>query len=513
MPRRRKGLADHAFSHVTPLQAGDEVWGYLRVSSDDQADKLIPIMGQEREVRTWADHRGLVLTRIYRDEALSGKSDERGGFLEMVAEAKRLRPSALLVWDWKRFARNQEDAWHWKSILRHDGTDIITINGEIPDVPGPLRYVVESIIHFAAEQDLIALSLSTRRGMRELAKLGYIPSGCEPARGYMVQITTLEMGGRERQARRWVQDPEVWPFVLKAWRMKLDGVSNKRIWAEIGLYKSPACLTTMFRNQTYKGELHFGRDGDEVIIPVPAAVTPEEWQVVQDRRPQIGDGSPRRKASTYLLSGLLICRRCGAAMVGHFSVGTVRADGYRRQTWRYYICSGRQNRRDCQMPRLKADAVEAAVLEVFRDQVLTEASIAESCRAMAAMREGERPLLEQRHAGLQSELEAAEGKLSRLLDALEEGTSGAITVRVREREQEVARLRLAAEDVRRQAVAANQPAMLDIAAQRARLERFMREGPPGDLRAMLADYGLRVTADEETLTIEYAYPFEVPTPL
>jgi hypothetical protein len=96
--------------------------------------------------------------------------------------------------------------------------------------------------------------------------MGYVPSGSRPPRGYKVEFEEVEIEGRRRKVRRWVEDPELWPLVRRAWEMKLAGMSHRRILEETGLYKSPGCLTTFFRNPSYKGELVFG--GTVIRVPV-----------------------------------------------------------------------------------------------------------------------------------------------------------------------------------------------------------------------------------------------------
>ncbi|MGQ9554181.1 MAG: hypothetical protein ACUVWR_08730 [Anaerolineae bacterium] len=39
---------------LRPLQAGDEVWAYLRVSTGEQAERVIPILGQRQAIERYA---------------------------------------------------------------------------------------------------------------------------------------------------------------------------------------------------------------------------------------------------------------------------------------------------------------------------------------------------------------------------------------------------------------------------------------------------------------------------
>lgn len=94
---------------------------YIRVSTENQTE-LSP-SSQLKIIRKFADEKGYLIDEkfIFRDNGISGRyADKRPEFNRMISLAKQKPPlfSAVLVWKFSRFARNQEESIFYKSLLR-----------------------------------------------------------------------------------------------------------------------------------------------------------------------------------------------------------------------------------------------------------------------------------------------------------------------------------------------------------------------------------------------------------
>lgn len=113
-------------------------------------------------------------------ESVSGRhAQKRPEFQKMIALAKQ--PShpidAILVWKFSRFARNQEESIVYKSMLKKDQVDVISVSE--PLVDGPFGTLIERIIEWMDEYYSIRLSGEVLRGMKEKAlQNGYQASPC-----------------------------------------------------------------------------------------------------------------------------------------------------------------------------------------------------------------------------------------------------------------------------------------------------------------------------------------------
>lgn len=141
---------------------------------------------------------------------------------------------------------------------------------------------------------------------------------------------------------------------------------------------SPRSVLVILRNTAYRGELLYHRvwfrhrlggrvtrerrpEAEWVRIPCPPLLAPEQWQQAQGT--SRAGPAPRRAASPYLLTGLLVCGRCGGTVSG----GGAAARG---AFYRYYQCRNRRERRSCDAPRLRAEPLEAALVAHLRARLV-----------------------------------------------------------------------------------------------------------------------------------------------
>lgn len=152
---------------------------YIRVSTEDQAE-LSPD-AQKRLLLDYAQKNGIIISEEFVfSESVSGRRvQKRPEFQRMIAIAKQ--PShpidVILVWKFSRFARNQEESIVYKSMLKKDGVDVVSVSE--PLIDGPFGSLIERIIEWMDEYYSVRLSGEVLRGMKEKAlKHGYQSSPC-----------------------------------------------------------------------------------------------------------------------------------------------------------------------------------------------------------------------------------------------------------------------------------------------------------------------------------------------
>lgn len=152
---------------------------YIRVSTADQTE-LSPD-AQQRLLLDYAKKNGIVIAKEFIfEESVSGRhADRRPKFQEMIALAKQdSHPiDVILVWKYSRFARNQEESIVYKSLLKKNNIDVISISE--PLIDGPFGTLIERIIEWMDEYYSIRLSGEVLRGMKEKAlQHGYQTTPC-----------------------------------------------------------------------------------------------------------------------------------------------------------------------------------------------------------------------------------------------------------------------------------------------------------------------------------------------
>lgn len=152
---------------------------YIRVSTEDQAE-LSPD-AQKRLLLDYAKKNNIIVSKDFIfSESVSGRhAQKRPEFQRMIATAKQ--PShpidVILVWKFSRFARNQEESIVYKSMLKKDRVDVVSVSE--PLIEGPFGSLIERIIEWMDEYYSIRLSGEVLRGMKEKAlQHGYQSTPC-----------------------------------------------------------------------------------------------------------------------------------------------------------------------------------------------------------------------------------------------------------------------------------------------------------------------------------------------
>ncbi len=163
---------------------------YIRVSTDKQ-EELSPD-AQKRLLIEYAQKNNFIINNnlIFIENGISGKfADKRPEFQKMIgmAKTKNCPFEAILVWKYSRFARNQEESIVYKSLLKKNNIDVISISEPIID--GPFGSLIERIIEWMDEYYSIRLSGEVKRGMTENALRGNRQS--RPPFGYKLENNNL----------------------------------------------------------------------------------------------------------------------------------------------------------------------------------------------------------------------------------------------------------------------------------------------------------------------------------
>ena len=152
---------------------------YIRVSTEALAE-LSPD-AQKRLLLDYAKKNDIIVSKNFIfSESVSGRHvQKRPEFQRMIATAKQ--PShpidVILVWKFSRFARNQEESIVYKSMLKKDHVDVVSVSE--PLIEGPFGSLIERIIEWMDEYYSIRLSGEVLRGMKEKAlQHGYQSTPC-----------------------------------------------------------------------------------------------------------------------------------------------------------------------------------------------------------------------------------------------------------------------------------------------------------------------------------------------
>lgn len=104
---------------------------YYRFSSHSQNEASID--QQREQTQLYAETHDLNIIKEYTDRAISGTTDERPGFQQMLAEVSKLKPAVLILWKTDRLGRDRYTLALAKKTIRDAGCSISYIAEAIPD--------------------------------------------------------------------------------------------------------------------------------------------------------------------------------------------------------------------------------------------------------------------------------------------------------------------------------------------------------------------------------------------
>lgn len=303
---------------------------YIRVSTDKQDEYSLD--SQLQLIRDYGKSHDIIIPDeyVFCDDGISGRTaKKRPAFNEMIALAKsKDRPfDCILLWKFSRFARNQEESIVYKSLLRKNNVQVVSISEPIAnDIFGGL---IERIIEWMDEFYSIRLSGEVKRGMTEKASRG--EAMCAPAFGYILDSAN----------KTYLPHPDEAPIIREIFTRYSNGegaiaiarsLDLRGIKTHRGNPPDNRFIDYIINNPLYIGKTRWSTEGKaaskrdyhnkNIMITDgkhEAIVDDELWEKVQMQIKDTKKKYPRyqraEQSVKFMLKSLLRCSNCGATLV------------------------------------------------------------------------------------------------------------------------------------------------------------------------------------------------------
>lgn len=299
---------------------------YARFSSHAQNEQSIE--GQLKECYAFAERSGLRIVHEYIDRALTGTTDKRPEFLQMIEDSKRKGFQFVVVYQLDRFARNRYDSATYKAKLKKNGVRVLSAKENITDDASGI--LIEGVLESMAEYYSAELSQKIKRGIAISASKCKFFGGKVPL-GYKID-----------EKKDYVINEETAPIVKRMFEMLAGGYN----YAQIARYMNERGIPTatggkwgknsfnsIFSNRRYLGKYIF--HGEEIDGGIPQLIDDGLFADVQKVLEKYAAAPSRGKAKVeYLLSDKLICGKCGNKMTG------ISSTSKSKKIHHYYKCVG-----------------------------------------------------------------------------------------------------------------------------------------------------------------------------
>jgi site-specific DNA recombinase len=423
---------------------------YARVSTDRQRDEGT-VESQVSELRELATERGLLVAEefVFCDEGFSGAVLARPALERLRDRAAEGAFEPLLCHSADRLARRYAYQVLLLEELQRAGVEVAFAR-EPERTGSPEDELLRQFQGMIAEYERAQIAERMRRGRLHRARQGSqavlagAPYGYRYVRKSEHADAYYEVDEAEAQVvrevfRRYTEEGESMNRIARALTERgIPTRTGKAVWDQ-------GAIGRMLRNPAYRGEAAYGKSRNQgrpakatrparargerhgrrparrvappeewTLVPVPALVTAERFELAQARRAENKRFAARNTKRPSLLQGMLVCRECGYACHRHTS-----GSGHS-----YYRCTGSDGwlfpgGRVCQSRPVRADALDELVWgEVVRLLSNPELVRTEIERRLAAART-EHPAA-QRREGIERELARTRGATERLISAYQE---------------------------------------------------------------------------------------------
>ncbi|HEX7906332.1 MAG TPA: recombinase family protein [Chitinophagaceae bacterium] len=305
---------------------------YIRVSTDEQADKGYSQKHQDEKLRQHCAYHNIEIAGVYWED-YSGKTFDRPEFTNFLQYAKKNRKSAdlLLFLKWDRFSRNVAESYAMIHQLSKLGIEPQAIEQPL-DMSIPESKIMLAIYLAAPEVENDRRALNVIAGMRKAMKEGrhmnMAPKGYRNTRDE--NNNPIIEPGKDAPLIKWAfEEVERGIYnVMEVWRMvKAKGlnVSKSQIW-------------NMFRNPFYYGKLFIPAYKNEEAVLIKGVHKPliseglfNDVQDILNGRKRKALGYQHGLREEFPLRGNLLCKKCGRLLTASTSKGN-------GGTYYYYHC-------------------------------------------------------------------------------------------------------------------------------------------------------------------------------
>lgn len=416
--------------------ANERAIGYARVSTRRQAAHGTSLSEQSEKIQSYCEARNHEVVEFFVDKGLSGRTDQRAKFKEMIAFAcdPKNNIRAVVVYNFSRYFRNARMYLHYKDILKAAGVRLLSATQEIPE--GAAGELLETILAAFDGHASEVNAEVVRDTMLANAEDGFF-NGSSPPFGHKTEVVAVL---RKKEKKKLVKDEAESPIVCLIYRLALGrqeglpamGIKaianhlNSNGYRRRGNLFYTASIERILKSESSIGVHYFNRvdsrtrkprpRADWVKTEIPAIVDVDTYIAAQhalkSRRPS--ETPARITNGPTLLAGLAVCENCRAGM----QLRTGKSGRYR-----YLTCASQANKGKvaCRGQSIRMDEADHLVLAAVGDKVLEPNRLSSLVMQMAAKAADKNNDVATDITRHRKSLEDTTKRLKRIYDAIEGG--------------------------------------------------------------------------------------------
>ncbi|AIW42392.1 recombinase family protein [Paenibacillus polymyxa] len=410
---------------------------YARVSTEEQAENGYSIDAQLDILRNYCMATQAAVMDEYVDRGVSGKSiDGRYELQRLLKDAEESKFDEVIVWKFNRMARKNIDLLHIVEKLEKNNISFRSYSENF-ETSTPMGRFALQMMGAVGELERNTIIDNVKMGHRQRARMGF-HNGKVPL-GYT--IVEGKGGSREAKTEVIIVEEEV-AIVRYIFEQYAAGHGLKTIANDLnhrgrktknGKPFSTTAIRDLLDNPMFVGKIRYnqyenwaekrrkGKGTDIILVDGhhPPIVSQELWDKVQLLRKKKGALPKKRFEGEYLLTGLIRCPECGAAMTASRTVN--RSKDGEKITRMYYSC-GRfrsQGSAVCHANSVRKVEAEQAVTERIQQAVTQPDILKKVVQSVNERRSGRIKPLRDELTAVQARIDKLEEKKRKYLELYE----------------------------------------------------------------------------------------------
>lgn len=334
---------------------------YMRMSTDKQEHS---IESQQRLIKKFAHSNGYRIKHYYIDEGISGRNAEkRPAFMEMIEDSTKKEFECVLIYDSSRFARNLEQSLVYKSLLKKNDVQLLSITEPILDDDTSL--ITDALFGAMNEMYSRKLSKNVKRGMEQKALRGEFAAPAPFGYDYDKKKGTIVINEKEAPIVKYLfQEAHAG---RSAYSLSKE-MRDKNIKTKLGGTLERRRIDYILRNPAYIGYLRWGYGEKEILRKsnhealIEEKLFEEVQKLLYERTLKQQRHRNPPELCKHWLSGTMRCSECQCTYVF--------AHGYQGRKDRFR-CSGQSRGRCSSASSFTLVEISNKVINILKEIITT----------------------------------------------------------------------------------------------------------------------------------------------
>lgn len=374
---------------------------YARYSSSNQTEQSIE--GQVHGCEDYARKHDIIIVYSYIDRAISGTTDEREAFQQMLKDSNNKKWNYVLVYKLDRFARNKYESAIHRKHLKDNGVKLISAMENIPESPEGvlLESLLEGMNQYFSEE----LAQKVSRGLHESRMKGHC-IGSVPF-GYIKENKKLKINEEEASIlNRIFEDYADGKTILQISKdLENENITNK------GRKFIPEGIRYNLKREIYTGVCKVnGKVYDKIY---PQIICKKLFERVNKKLNKNRYGCRKDNHETFRLKYKIFCGSCARKM---YPVSAISSNG---KSIRYYKCiTAKKN--NYATSNINKSFIEGVIDEFLINQFNITKNLEDLTEKIFELHKKRASSINLLH-NLKNELQKTNNSISNILAAIEKG--------------------------------------------------------------------------------------------